>query len=177
MDESEVIVGRVVRAHGLRGELVVQTTTPGSDVLFHVDAVVVDHRGTRVRRKLRKTREQGRATVISIESCDDRNASEAMVGAQLLLRRSELPPPSEGEVYVSSLIGLPVVDPQGNVLGVVADFEDGGMQSWLVLEANQIRWLVPFTEPMVQVEPGRVVLDAPEGLLDPAVGEPVRQAP
>jgi ribosomal 30S subunit maturation factor RimM len=62
-----------------------------------------------------------------------------------------------------------VVSPAGEKLGQVVDFEDGGMQAWLVVETAKGRSLVPFTEPLMRVdeESERIVLDAPEGLLDP----------
>ena len=169
MDSSAVAVGRIVRAHGLRGEVVVQPASTGSDVLFLVESVLVDHGGKRNRVPIVNTRMQGKAQVLLLEGVKDRTAAEKLVGAQLWLEYDELPAPEEGEYYVDDLIGLEVFSPAGERLGEVVDFEDGGPQSWLVVETAKGRALVPFTEPMVKVdeESERVILDAPEGLLDP----------
>ena len=59
MDSSAVVIGRIVRAHGLRGEVVFQPASLGSDVLFRVETVLVDHAGTRARREIVNTRDQG----------------------------------------------------------------------------------------------------------------------
>ena len=169
MDSAVVIVGRIVRAHGLRGELVVAPATLGSDVLFVVDSVLLEQGGTRARREIVHTREQGKSIVLTLDGVPDRTAAEKLIGAQLLVERDELPEPDEGEFYVEDLIGLEVVSPTGERLGKVVAFEDGGMQSWLVVETATGLPLVPFSEPLIRVDEdaGLIVLDAPEGLLDP----------
>jgi 16S rRNA processing protein RimM len=170
MDESELIViGRIVKAHGLRGEVVVRPSSPGSDVLFHVSPVILETGGRNESREILRGREQGQAVVLALEGVTDRNAAEALVGSQLLLKKRDLPPPSDDEVYIDSLMGLIVVSPTGELLGKVVGFEDGGMQSWLVVERKGREVLVPFTEPLIKIEleAARIILDAPDGLLDP----------
>jgi len=168
MADAEIEVGRIVRPHGLRGWLVVQPASVGSDLLLNLKSIAAERRGRRERLVVRESRRQGKLLLLSFEGCPDRTAAEAWIGTRLLLPESELPPPGPDEFYASRLVGLSVVAPKGDVLGRVVDVESAGAQSWLVVETPSGRHLVPFTEPLVKVEAeaGRVVVDAPEGLLD-----------
>ena len=169
-DEELIVVGTILRAHGLRGEVIVRPASDGSDVLLDVESIVIEQDGRRDRRQVETSRWQGKAIALKLEGVSDRTAAEALQRASVLLGHDELPDPEEDEFYVEDLIGLDVVSPAGAVLGKVVDFESGGPQEWLVVEAGGIRSLVPFAEPLVQVdEPGkRVIVDAPEGLIEGA---------
>lgn len=168
MADAEIAVGRIVRAHGLRGQLVIQPASPGSDVLLHVRSVVAEQAGKREPLTLRDARQQGKLLLVAFEGYSDRTAAESLVGSDLFLRADALPPPAEGEFYVTSLIGLEVVSPTGTLLGKVVEIESAGTQNWLVVEAPTGRHLVPFAEPLVRIDlpSKRVIIDAPEGLLD-----------
>jgi 16S rRNA processing protein RimM len=76
-------------------------------------------------------REQGDIVVGTAEGLDDRNAAEALKGARVYVSRSAFPTPDEGEYYWIDLIGLDVVNPQGDYLGKVADLMDTGPHSVL----------------------------------------------
>lgn len=167
-DDAEIVVGRVVRAHGLRGQLVV-LPSGDPDILIDADQVVLDLKGQRRPAVVRDARLQGKLLLLAFEGLPDRTAAEPLVGASIIMRRDELPETEEGEHYVSELIGRPVVSPRGDVLGQVVDIEMAGALVWLVVETRSGRKLVPFTEPLVTVDDKRVVVDAPTGLLD---GEP-----
>lgn len=160
------LVGRVVKAHGLRGGLVARPASDGSDVLLGVEDVTLALAGRSARLHVATARWLGKQVLLDLEGVGDRNAAEGWVGAEVLV--DELPPPSDGEYYVAALQGLPVVTPAGQPVGKVVDLEAGGPQDWLVVERDGRRHLVPFAEPLVRIEedPARVVLDAPEGLFD-----------
>lgn len=163
-----VELGLVVRAHGIRGELVVRPASVGSELLLEVDEVQLEHGGVWRPLRILRARTQKNSIVLALEDVADRNAAEALRGARLLIGQDQLPPPEEGEYYVSDLIGLKVLDTEGQLLGSVVGFEDGGRQSWFEVELEDgERRLVPFSEGLVEVdlESGSLVVDAPEGLL------------
>jgi 16S rRNA processing protein RimM len=168
--DAEVVVGRVTRAHGLRGQLVIQPASPGSDVLLRVDVVTSVQAGTRRELRIRDSRYQGKLLLLSFEGVPDRTAAERLIGAELFVLRSALPPPDEDEFYTESLIGLGVQDPAGRQLGKVVDLESAEGLTWLVVETSTGRHLLPFTVPLVKVdiEKGCLIVDAPVGLLDGA---------
>jgi len=170
MSESDplLVVGRIVRAHALKGEVIVQPASAGSDVLLDVKSVWVGSETSSVARRVRKAQPQGKGVLLGLEGISDRNAAEALIGASVLLRESELPEAGEDEFYVQDLIGLRVESPAGDLLGSVVDIESSENMDWLVVEAGGKRSLVPLTEPLVKVDldAEKIVLDAPEGLLD-----------
>jgi 16S rRNA processing protein RimM len=81
--------------------------------------------------QMKLVREQGDIVVGTAEGLDDRNAAEALKGARVYVSRSAFPTPDDGEYYWIDLIGLDVVNPQGDYLGKVADLMDTGPHSVL----------------------------------------------
>jgi 16S rRNA processing protein RimM len=71
--------------------------------------------------------------VAKIEGLDDRNGAEALKGARIFLPRSAFPPPADDEYYWVDLIGLEVINRQGQALGQVRDLMSTGPNSVLVL--------------------------------------------
>jgi 16S rRNA processing protein RimM len=168
-----LVVARVGRAHGIRGEVTVELRTDapgerfvpgvrlylvGEHALRGVDALTVstvrDHNGT---------------LLLGFEQVLDRTAAEALRGALL-----EADVPEEtGEPdawYDHQLVGLRVLDPAGAELGEVVAVEHPPAQDLLVVRRpDGARRLVPFVAalvPTVDVPGGTVVVDAPPGLLD-----------
>lgn len=167
-ESDRVLLGRIVRAHGLRGEVVVRPATPGSDVLLDLEELELEQDGRARPIRVIRARVQKDTIVLNLEDVVDRTAAEKLAGATLHVQRADLPPPEEGEFYVDDLIGLPLVDPAGRRLGTVTGFIEGGTQSWFEVDVNGETKLVPFTEPLVQIDldAGHIVVDAPEGLLE-----------
>jgi 16S rRNA processing protein RimM len=84
-----------------------------------------------------------------------RDASEALKGAAVSIPRSEFPPLAEDEFYWSDLIGLHVVNLQGEALGTVTDMMDNGAQSILritplLAEGAPTERLVPYVDQYVK---------------------------
>lgn len=164
--DTLVVVGTVVRPHGLKGGLIVRPASDGSDLLLGVDRVVLQKGETRRDAKVLDARPHGKQLLLLVEGVTDRNASEAAVGTELLVDRNEYPDAGENAFWAVDLIGLPVVSPAGEPLGTVVDVETSPLQDWLVVERATGRHLVPLTAPLAKVEADRVVVDAPEGLFD-----------
>ena len=90
-------------------------------------------------------REQGDIIVGTAEGLDDRNDAEALKGARVFVSRSAFPTPEPDEYYWIDLIGLNVVNRQGEFLGQVADLMATGPHSVL-------RCVVPAAEGQDAVE-------------------------
>jgi 16S rRNA processing protein RimM len=163
------VVGKIVKPHGIKGALIARPSADGSDVLLHVATVTLEHHGRREPRQVRTAQWQGKQILLALDGVPDRTAAEALVGASLLISADELPEPDEGEYYRTDLIGLDVVRPNGEKVGRVVELETSPMQEWLVVDVGGRTVLVPFTEPLIEVdlEGKRIVVDAPEGLFDP----------
>jgi 16S rRNA processing protein RimM len=169
-----LLVGIVVRAHGLRGELVVDVRTDSPQERFAAGAVLkragADGVGLGVLTVETARPHSGRLLVRFAEA-PDRDAAEALRGSRLLVDPAALPPPADpDEFHVHQLEGLPVELVDGTTVGTVREVVHGPGGELLVLaRPDAPDALVPFVRaivPTVDLDGGRVVLDPPEGLLD-----------
>jgi 16S rRNA processing protein RimM len=149
-------VGRIGRAHGLRGDVVV---TPVSNIpeRFAVGATLwVDDRAY----EIVSSRPNQHRYVIRFAGVDDRNGADALRGK--LVEAEPLADAPEGEFWVHELIGSEVHDRAGTALGRVVAVEANPAHDLLVLDGGA---LVPMVF-VVSSESGVVVVDPPEGLFD-----------
>jgi 16S rRNA processing protein RimM len=120
-----VIVGRVRKAHGLEGELVVEPITDRPGAIFapgrRVVAGTPDGEVARDRRELvvRSSRPFKGGLLVHFEGIASREESELWRARFLLVPGAELAPLEEGEVYVHDLYGMRVELASGEALGVV----------------------------------------------------------
>ena len=118
----EVVVGRIGRPHGLRGEVTVQVTTDDPDDRFASGAVLGTDPASRGPLTVVSMRRSGPVLVLGFDGVADRNAAEALRGTSLTLDASLLPVPDDPEeFYDHQLVGLSVVDRAGTVLGTVTE--------------------------------------------------------
>jgi len=166
-------VGRIVKAHGIRGEVVVEAVTNRAE-RFSAGAVLYAGAGPGERPLpvRRATPQGGRDAagrmarprwIVAFEGVDDRNEAERLRGTVLTGDRPGPGDAGDGdELWVHELIGSELVDPAGRVLGRVAAVEANPASDLLVLEDGG---LVPMVF-VVEASAGRVVVDPPAGLLD-----------
>jgi 16S rRNA processing protein RimM len=160
-----VRLGRVVRAVGLTGHLGIA----GSDgALSRLGSIVLRRgEGEPETRRILEARPQGRVWAVKLEGVSDRTAAARLVGAEVLAPREELGEAGEGRHFWADLEGLPVVTPAGEAIGTVTGLYDTGGVDVLVVTGERGERLIPLA-PYVEVdrEARRIVVDAPEGLLD-----------
>ena len=142
-------VGRVVKPHGLAGEVIVELITnrtermtPGT-VLGGLEVV--------------SAKPHHRRWIVKFEGVASREAADALRGRVLTAEPIE----DDDALWVHDLVGSEVVDVSGRSHGRVTAVEANPASDLLVLESGG---LVPLTF-VVEHEPGRVVIDPPEGLL------------
>ncbi len=116
-------IGRVSRAHGLRGELRVELHFVGSEALGEVDELwlskTADSADGAERYVIEAARPVPRAYLVKLEGVGDRNAAEALQRCSVWVPRSGLPVIDESEYYLVDLIGAKVVGPEGEIGTVV----------------------------------------------------------
>ncbi|MET0275385.1 MAG: ribosome maturation factor RimM [Acidimicrobiia bacterium] len=155
---GELEVGRLGRAHGLRGEIAVTFSSNRPE--RHAPGAVF-HAGDRELVVTSARPHQGR-WLLCFEGVTDRTAAEALNGVTLRAAPLDDEVLDDGEFWVHELIGCAVVDPAGNELGTVTSIEANPAHDQLVLASGA---LVPITF-VVERRDGTVVVDAPEGLFD-----------
>jgi len=123
-------VGYVSGAYGVTGSIRVTPFSSDADALQNVKTWWLDkpnlHAVT-----VRTTKLHGGDVVAQLVGVVGRDASEALKGAAVSIPRSQFPQLAADEFYWSDLIGLDVVNLQGEALGQVADMMDNGVQSIL----------------------------------------------
>jgi len=175
----DVVVGRVGRAHGIRGEVAVELRTDDPSTRFAVGAVLRPEPSARNRLTVRNARAHGHRLLVTFVEVGDRTQAESLRGASLVIDvASGGGPPDPEEFYDHQLVGLSVRTTDGRAVGTVRDVRHLPAQDLLVVaDADDgDDHLVPFVRalvPEVDVAGGTLLVDAPPGLLDPdAVDDP-----
>jgi len=154
-------VGRVARAHGLRGRVLIAPYNADSEGLQGVRKIWLEEREYEVERAERIQL----GYLVALRGVGDRDQADALRGQEVRVDRAELPELGPDEMYAIDLIGFEVSDPEGTVRGVVEDLEEAGPQDLLRLRGGALVPLGLVKE--VQQEARRIVVDAPEGLFEP----------
>jgi 16S rRNA processing protein RimM len=169
-----VVVGRIGRPHGIRGQVTVETRTDEPDERFAPGAVLsVD--GSVHELIVDRTHWHSGRLLVSFRGIDDRSAAEGVRGLLLHVERDEAQIPEEpDEYYDSNLEGCDVVLRDGTAIGTVSEVVHLPAQDLLAVRTPDDRdVLVPFVSaivPEVDVIARRIVIDPPLGLLDEEAG-------
>jgi 16S rRNA processing protein RimM len=148
-------VGRVLRAHGLRGEVVVTLVTDRLERLAPGSRLEADGRTLEVV----ASHPHQRNHIVSFAQIEDRSAAEALHGATLYAPAIDDP----SELWVHDLIGATVQTLDAVSVGVVDSVEANPASDLLVLDTGA---LVPAVFVVEQRADGVVVIDPPEGLIE-----------
>ena len=177
-----VIVGRVRKSHGVRGELVVEPISDEPDAIFAPGRRFFvgdaegrpDTRGTTV--ELRSARPFKDGLIATFAGIADRNAADLWRDRYLLLHETELPALAEEEIYLHDVPGMRVELADGTVVGQVHTVWE--LPQGLVLDverepaaegAKASTVMIPYDERTVKRidrDERRIVVDVPDGLLD-----------
>jgi 16S rRNA processing protein RimM len=162
-----VLIGRITGAHGIKGEVKLQSFTAEPGAIARYGRLRTD-RGETI--EIERLRSQKQGFIATLKGVDDRNRAEALAGVELYIDRASLPEPGEDESYIHDLTGLSVVSRDGSIFGTVADVVNYGAGDLLdIARAGEANVLVPFSDafvPEVDVSRGRLTIDLPEGYLD-----------
>jgi 16S rRNA processing protein RimM len=148
-------VGRIVKPHGIKGEVIVDLVTNRPDQRLAPGSVLASSRGDLEVRAA--SPHQGR-WIVAFAGVADRNTAETLRDTVL-----SAPPLDDGDaLWVHELIGAEVLDVAGRSYGPVEAVEANPASDLLVLSGER---LVPMVFVVLR-SPGRVVIDPPAGLLD-----------
>ncbi|MDP9121193.1 MAG: ribosome maturation factor RimM [Acidobacteriota bacterium] len=164
-----VAVGRVLRPHGLRGELVVQVLSDVPDRLDPGSVLLLTRQEKLLARLTVASRRAHRSgALVRFEGCDSRDQADELRGAWLEVERARVPEPPAGTYYHYQLVGCRCRDGEAELGRVVDLLEDGG-GLLLIVSDGQREVPVPFVGRFlrrVDVERGQIDLDLPPGLLE-----------
>jgi 16S rRNA processing protein RimM len=140
--EDAIEVGRILDAWGIKGWFRVQAYSAQPEALFSSKRWFLQpsergakhFEGTAILR-IQEAKTHSDHVVARAHDCLDRNAAELLKGARIFVARSSFPTPLEDEFYWVDLVGLTVINRQGESLGVVVEILSSGAQSVLVIES------------------------------------------
>lgn len=165
-----VVVGRVRRAHGIRGEVLVESW---SDVADRFDPgqelLVGGERGALERLRVERSRNHGNGWLVSFAGIADRDRAAALAGARIEVERARVPRPPEATYYYFELVGCRCVDATAGDLGTVTDVIEDGGGLLLRIESSGRELLIPFVDAFletVDVARRRIELRLPPGLVE-----------
>jgi 16S rRNA processing protein RimM len=168
--DEMAVVGWIARAHGLRGQVIVNPETdfpegrfrPGAELFLNRAGVVEPLTVTTVRF-------QRERPVIGLRGVEDIDAASALAGFELRVPVEWLAPLPEGTFYRHDLVGCEVQTGAGEQVGIVTDVEGAMGGSRLVVRTSRGDVLVPLAlEICTTIDPRRrrIVIEPPDGLLE-----------
>ncbi|WCN82800.1 ribosome maturation factor RimM [Micromonospora sp. LH3U1] len=186
----QLVVGRIGKPHGIRGEVTVEVRTDEPEARFAPGTVLrtepgatpptaatapEDEPGVPFRVPAELTIEEARfhqgRMLVAFDGIPDRSTAEALRGTLLVVDSADVAPPDDPEEFHDhQLVGLAVVTLAGERLGEVARIDHAPSSDLLVLRRPEGRTaLIPFVRAIVSevdLAGGRVIVDPPAGLLD-----------
>ncbi len=168
-----VTVGAVLRAHGLRGEVLVHADSENPD-RFRAGSELLAASGGRVRRlTVASSRPHRGGWLVRFSGIADRDGAEVLHGALLEVPEDQVPPAETGAYYYFQLVGCRLVDRKLGELGEVTGVrEDGGgvlLEVAVSSGTGRRSVLVPFARallPEIDIAEGRIASDLPDGLVE-----------
>jgi 16S rRNA processing protein RimM len=169
----DLVVGRVVKAHGVTGEVVVEIRTDDPDMRFGPGSSLrgrPSRGGPESRYVIESAREHSGRLLVRLDGIADRTAADALRGTIFLVDSEELPPIEDpDEFYDHQLEGLQVVTTTGTAIGSVAEVLHTAAGELLSVRTEEGEVLVPFVSAIVtsvSLADQTIEIDPPEGLLE-----------
>ncbi len=170
---KRILLGDIVAAHGIRGEVVLRTyTTDPEDIGAY--GALADEQGRRTF-EITHAKATNKGVIARIKGVATRNDAEALRGTKLYVARDALPPADDGDYYHEDLIGLAVVAPDGVAIGKVLAVQNFGAGDLLEIQltGSKLTEFVPFTDPYVptvDLAGGKLVVIMPVMVGEPEPG-------
>jgi len=145
---DKVVMGRVLGPFGVRGWVKLKTFTENLENLAGYPTWWVNVSGVEKPMQLDEVEIHASHMVAKLSGVDDRDQAFALRGAEISIPREALPPAEEGEFYWADLVGLDVVNLQGEHLGQVEELLETGANDVLVVKGDKER-LLPYVDAIV----------------------------
>jgi 16S rRNA processing protein RimM len=159
--ERRILLGRVIGAFGVRGELKLLSFTDPADTILRYQPWQLRQDGVEREVVGASGRMSAKGLTVRLHGVDDRDAAQALAGAEVWVPRSRLPAAKPGEHYWVDLEGLEVVNREGIVLGRVSHLFETAANQVLVVGGERER-LIPYLDDFVlgvDFDAGRIDVD------------------
>ncbi len=144
---KRIALGRIIGIHGLRGWVKIHSDCRPREAIFtyhEFTAERAEQFSQGVSLSLREGRLHSKGLIAHFDGIDERNQAIPLLGSTLSVTRSALAEPENGEYYWVDLIGLQVVNREGETLGEVRELFETGANDVLVVAGKTGELLIPF---------------------------------
>ncbi|MFN3201881.1 MAG: ribosome maturation factor RimM [Bradymonadia bacterium] len=166
---SWILVGRLGRPHGVRGELRLWPLNRETELLSPGREIQVGTGRTPSQTlTLSAVRHDSKGPVVRLDEITDRNGAEALTGLKWFERRDAFPEPEADEIYVVDLIGMQVLTEGGEAVGRLSDVWQHGAHDTYVVKSGPREHLIPAVDEFVvrvDTEARQIIIRPVEGLL------------
>jgi len=167
----QLVVGRIVRPHGVHGEVVVDVRTDSPDERYTAGTVFATDPAAAGPLTVSGVRPHQGRLLVTFDGVADRDLAATLRGVLLCVDSDSVPEPEDPDEFLDhQLVGLRATTPDGEAIGEVVRVDHGpGHDMLLVRLPDRREGLVPFVRaivPTVDLAGGRVVLTPPDGLFD-----------
>jgi len=149
VQDEFVVLGRISGIYGVQGWVKIFSGSRDRGDILKYDRWWLRRPGGWQEVKRLDGRMQGEGVIARIEGVADRDVARALIGTEIAVRKSDLPPPAAGEYFWTDLEGLRVVNLEEQDLGVVSHLFETGANDVLVVTGDRER-LIPFTKDAVK---------------------------
>ena len=163
---DQVLVGVIVGAHGIKGEVKLKSFTSEPLSVGRYGPLQSSSGQQFEITKLKAAKDD---FIASLKNVSDRNEAETLKGVELFVSREKLPKLKSHEAYAHDLMGLDVVLENGTTLGKLVGMPNYGAGDLLEVAVDSETILIPFTNafvPQDDFSTGKIIIVLPEGYLD-----------
>ena len=160
---EKVVLGQIVAPHGVRGDLRIMPLTSNTQLFSDMDYLLLpDDR----RLHIVKARPHKNIMLVTVKEVASIEEAEALRGQKVSVYREDMPELPEGRYYVGDLIGLPVLDEQGNRIGTFKDVLPTGSKDVYVIQPPEGKDIlvanIPENIREIDLKSGRIIVRLPE---------------
>jgi len=168
--DKYILIGKIIRAHGLKGELKVLALSDQPENFYEYSRFALVAKDGRMTSLLNliNVRIQGKHVIIKLDTIDTKNEADLTAGMGLLLPSEDLPELTEDSYYFRELLGRPVrVLDTEQIVGTIDSIFSNGAHDIMVVRKGEQEFLIPLIEEIiVSRSPEEIVIAPPPGLLE-----------
>lgn len=151
-EESLLHVGKISGVFGIKGWIKVFSFTAHREAILQYSPWLLKRNSTTKVLEVVAGQLQNQLVVAQLKGIDDRNTAEALIGWEIFIDKSQLPPARQDEYYWSDLIGLQVENTEGVVLGVIDSLLETGANDVMIVQSEYRQHAIPFIQRQVVLE-------------------------
>ncbi|MDU9050710.1 MAG: ribosome maturation factor RimM [Candidatus Electrothrix sp. Rat3] len=167
--EDFVPLGKITKAHSIRGEIKVFPFSGSPETMLHYSELLLvsEDCATPTTYRIERARVQKNAVLLQLEGCNDRNAAEKLVRSQVYVHKNALPEPDPDEFYLRDLEGKLLKTIEGRAVGRITGFLANSAQDLLCVQGKEEEYLIPLIPEFLHtVDEDAVTVSLPPGLLE-----------